>query len=82
MFDAKGQGCLEPEYFDIIMANEYDVTAMSRNTAHYWYVHCTGVPGDMACIILSKCNYPYYQYSHGNSLRRLSGAFRVKICGK
>ena len=43
MFDAKDMECLNPEYFSIIMANEYDVTVMSRNTGHYWYVHCTGV---------------------------------------
>lgn len=54
MFDAKDLECLDPKYFSIIMANEYDVTVMSRNTGHYWYVHCTGVPGDMACIIFQK----------------------------
>ena len=45
MFDAKDLECLEPEYFNIIMANEYDVTVMSRNTGHYWYIHCTGLEG-------------------------------------
>jgi hypothetical protein len=34
MFDAKDLECLEPEYFIIIMSNEYDVTVMSRNTGH------------------------------------------------
>ena len=72
MFDAKDMECLNPEYFSIIMANEYDVTVMSRNTGHYWYVHCTGVPWDMACIIFHKrkYNHPYHQHGHGNSLRQ------------
>ena len=43
MFEAKDLECLEPEYFNIIMANEYDVTVKSRNTGHYWYIHCTGL---------------------------------------
>lgn len=29
MFDAKDLECLDPKYFSIIMANEYDVTVMS-----------------------------------------------------
>ncbi len=39
MFDAKDLKCLDPKYFNIIMADRYDVTAMSRNTGHYWYLH-------------------------------------------
>lgn len=72
MFDAKDLECLDPEYFNIIMADEYDVTVMSRKTGHYWYVHCTGAPGDMACIIFHKhkYNHPYHQHGHGNSLRQ------------
>ena len=72
MFDAKDMECLNPEYFSIIMANEYDVTVMSRNTGHYWYVHCTGVPGDTACIIFHKhkYNHPYHQHGYCNSLRQ------------
>ena len=72
MFDVKDLESLDPGYFNIIMANEYDVTVMSRNTGHYWYVHCTGVPGDMACIMFHKhkYNHPYHQHGHGNSLRQ------------
>ena len=72
MFDVKDLESLDPGYFNIIMANEDDVTVMSRNTGHYWYVHCTGVSGDMACIIFHKhkYNHPYHQHGHGNSLRQ------------
>lgn len=38
MFDAKDLKCLDPKYFNIIMADRYDVTVMSRNTGHYWYL--------------------------------------------
>lgn len=70
MFDVKDLECLDPEYFNIIMANEYDVTVKSRNTGHCWHVHCTGVPGNMACIFVHKYkyNYPYHQHGHSNSL--------------
>ena len=39
MFDANDLRYLDPTYFNIITANEYDVTVMSRNTGHYWYLH-------------------------------------------
>ena len=50
MFDEKDWKCLDPERFNIIIVDEYDVTVMSQNTGHYRYVYCTDVPGDMACI--------------------------------
>ena len=34
MFDANDFKYLDPKYFNIIAANEYDVTVMSRNTGH------------------------------------------------
>lgn len=39
MFDANDLACLDPEYFNIISVNEYDVKVMSRNTGHYWLLH-------------------------------------------
>ena len=29
---------LDRGYFNIIMANDYDLTLMSKNTGHYWYL--------------------------------------------
>ena len=39
MFSNEDLKCLDPEYFNIITTDAYDVTIMSRNTGHYWYLH-------------------------------------------
>ncbi len=72
MFDTKDLECLDPEYFNIIMANEYDVTVMSRNTGHYWYIHCTGLEGKAACIVFHKhkFSHPYHLHGRKNSLKQ------------
>lgn len=31
--------CMDPQYFNIITKDVYDMTIMSRNTGHYWYLH-------------------------------------------
>ena len=39
MFDAKDLSALDPKYFSIIFTDAFDVTVMSRNTGHYWFIH-------------------------------------------
>ena len=39
MFSNEDMKCLDPAYFSIITTDAYDVTIMSRNTGHYWYLH-------------------------------------------
>ncbi len=38
MFSNEDLKCLDPAYFSIITTDAYDVTIMSRNTGHYWYL--------------------------------------------
>lgn len=42
MFDSEQLKQVDPVYFNIILADDTDVTIQSRNTGHYWYLHCTG----------------------------------------
>lgn len=72
MFDANELKCIDTQYFNIITVTDYDLTIMSKNTGHYWYLHCTGVPGDAASIIFHKHKYshPYHQHGRGNSLKQ------------
>ena len=37
MFQAESIQKIDPVYFNIIMADDCDVTIQSRNTGHYWY---------------------------------------------
>ena len=38
MFSKEELRSLDTKYFVVIVADEYDVTVMSRNTGHYWYI--------------------------------------------
>ena len=39
MFSREDLECLDPGYFEIIYMDDRDVTIMSRNTRHMWYIH-------------------------------------------
>ena len=64
MFNAEDLKCLDPHYFSIISTDAFDVTIMSRNTGHYWYLHNPEYPEQGTVIIFHK-----HKASHPN-LRR------------
>ena len=51
MFSTEELQSLDRKYFNVIVANDYDVTVMSRNTGHYWYLHNPEYP-ERGMIIL------------------------------
>ena len=63
MFSAEDLKVLDPKYFSIITVSDYDVTIMSRNTGHIWYIHNPEYPGEGTCIIFHKhkASHPYEQ---------------------
>lgn len=44
MFSREDLECLDPGYFEIIYMDDRDVTIMSRNTRHMWYIHNPEIP--------------------------------------
>lgn len=72
MFSQEELQSVDPKYFNIILLDPYDVTVQSKNTGHYWILHSTGVSGKNACLVYHKhkCQHPYHQHGHGNSLRQ------------
>ena len=72
MFDAEDLKCLDPKYFSIISVDDYDVTIMSRNTGHIWYLHNPKYSGEGTVIIFHKhkASYPYHQHGRANTLRQ------------
>ena len=72
MFDRTQLQQLDREYFVVLIADEYDVTIQSRNTGHYWYLHCTEYPQPESCVIFHKHRYshPYHLHGQANSLRQ------------
>lgn len=78
MFDADSLKCLGQKYFLIINVNEYDVTIMSRNTGHYWYLHNPEYPKKGTVIIFHKhrANHPYHHHGRANTLRQAVRSIR------
>lgn len=72
MFEQKSLDKIDGDYFNIIIADSQDVTIQSRNTGHYWYLHCAGYPTEEALIIFHKHRFKdgYHQHGHARSLRQ------------
>lgn len=72
MFNSDDLKCLDPAYFNIIAVDDYDVTIMSRNTGHYWYIHSCEWPDAGSVVVFHKHLYrhPYHQHSRANTLRQ------------
>ena len=54
MFSKRDLESLDSKYFEIIYKDERDVTIMSKNTRHMWYIHHPEYPFPGACIIFHK----------------------------
>ena len=72
MFSERELKGLDRGYFNIIMANDYDLTLMSKNTGHYWYLHNPEYPEEGKVIIFHRHNgqLPYHLHSKSNTLSR------------
>ena len=74
MFSREDLECLDPGYFEIIYMDDRDVTIMSRNTRHMWYIHnpeyplMTGSPGTgkttTASIVAKESNMDKSVHMH------------------
>ena len=72
MFDEESLKKIDSKYFNIILADDRDVTIQSRNTGHYWYLHCAGYPTEQALVSVHKHRFqhPYHQHGRVNTLRQ------------
>ena len=70
MFSPEELQSLDRNYFSVIVADEYDVTIMSRNTGHFWYLHNPEYPEKGTIILLHKhkAGDKYHLHGRGNSL--------------
>ncbi len=72
MFEQKSLDKIDGVYFNIIIADSQDVTIQSRNTGHYWYLHCSEYLTEEALIIFHKHRFKdgYHQHGHARNLRQ------------
>lgn len=57
MFDENSLKKIDTKYFNIILMDDRDITIQSRNTGHYWYLHCTEYPMEPS-ILITSCRRP------------------------
>lgn len=69
MFNAEDLKCLAPHYFSIIATDAFDVTIMSRNTDHYWYLH-NPEQGTVIIFHKHKASHSHHQHGRANTLRQ------------
>ena len=72
MFTQQELDQIDRDYFEVIVANEYDVTLISNNTRHVWYLHNAEMPDRNVTIIFHKhnINHPYHQHGRAGTLNR------------
>ncbi|MBD5465006.1 MAG: hypothetical protein HDR22_04180 [Lachnospiraceae bacterium] len=60
MFDEKQISALGPNYFNIILQDDRDVTIQSKCTGHVWYIRCCEYPNPASCIdVMSRLILKY-----------------------
>lgn len=72
MFSAEDLDALDRTYFEVIRADEVDVTLISKNTRHIWLIHNAGYPNEGSSIIFHAHSpaLPYHQHGRANTLRQ------------
>ena len=72
MFSTEDLRCLDPDYFVILVVDPYEVTLMSKNTGHYWYLHNPEYPQESSVVCYHKHRYshPFHLHSKEKSLRQ------------
>lgn len=72
VFNREDLECLDPGYFEIIYMDDRDVTIMSRNTRHIWYIHNPEYPLPGSCVIFHKhkVSHPYHQHGRSSALQQ------------
>ena len=72
MFTQQELDSIDKKYFAVIIADQYDVTLMSKNTHHVWQLHNVELPDGEVTVVFHKhhASDPYHTHSRSRSLGR------------
>ena len=72
MFTTEELQAIDRKYFTVIVADAYDVTLISNNTRHVWYIHNVELKDRNLCLVYHKhkISHPYHSHSRCGTLRR------------
>ena len=72
MFTTEELQAIDRKYFTVIVADAYDVTLISNNTKHVWYICNVELKDRNLCLVYHKhkISHPYHSHSQCGTLRR------------
>ena len=72
MFTTEELQSIGRKYFTVIVADAYDVTLISNNTRHVWYIHSVELKDRNLCLVYHKhkIDHPYHSHYRCRTLRR------------
>ncbi len=72
MFTTKELQSIDRKYFTVIGADAYDVTLISNNTRHVWYIRNVELTDRNLCLVYHKhrISHPYHSHSQCGTLWR------------
>jgi hypothetical protein len=53
MFTTEELQAIDRKYFTVIMEDAYDVTLISNNTRHVWYIHNVELKDRNLCLVVT-----------------------------
>ena len=71
MFTTEELQAIDRKYFTVIVADAYDVTLISNNTRHVWYIHNVELTDRNLCLVYHKhkITHPYHSHARCGTLR-------------
>lgn len=72
MYTQQELDAIDRKYFAVIIAHQYDVTLMSKNTHYVWQLHNVEMPDGEVTVVFHKhkASHPYHAHSKRRSLGR------------
>lgn len=72
MYTQQELDSIDRKYFAVIVADQYDVTLMSRNTRHVWQLHNVELPDGDITVVFHKhrVSDQYHTHSRSRTLKR------------
>lgn len=72
MYTQQELDAIDRVYFAVIIADQYDVTLMSKNTHHVWQLHNVEMPDGEVTVVFHKhkASHPYHLHGRTNTLRQ------------
>ena len=67
MYTRQELNAIDRSYFEVIIADEYEVTLMSRNTRHVWHLRNVELQDGEVTVILHKHQVSDPYHVHGRS---------------